>query len=745
MRAPLALFVLLQAAAVSAQDAVLVRGRVVADDTGAPIAGARVALGGLPLHVRTDGAGRFEFRVPALAAQVAIDHPGYARAMLPRTPTSDEVPVRLVRAAALTVHIVDLQGEPVAGTNIRIRCANGTSVGPSNDLGYRRDAHLQPGRCGVNVGNVGAWLRIAGEPTLVQIAKAFAQLQARAPDAAAAAKVEEMPVDLQPGEEAAIVVLDSAAPPQSIVTILGEARRLPPGNGSVHGRIVGPGRRPVEGARVTLSSGDGAVTVLSSAAGDYAFEKVPAGRFKVRAALPGLVTREYGQQTTGTQGRDVDLREGARLSGIDITLTRGNAISGVVTGDLGEPIEGLGVQLFRFDDGVGRTRSIASLPSLTSTDDRGRFRLPMLAPGKYYVGAVLVGGRHAAGPVYFPSRVDITEAVPVQIDAGLDAAGIDIRFSPTIGMRVHGTALGSDGQPLPDGMVQLTGSDRAGTPVLPRTSEIERGRFEFINLPPGTYALSVRSPASMFVSVTVRNGQIARSPSTPMHFGRTVVTVGETAPPPVLIATTSGSTIAGRIVLEGSAAGVTPGSFELAAYPGNGAGGTPGGSIAEIASDWSFRMTGLGEPSWFYFTGPPGWWLKSLTIGDVDAAGRVVPFGQPEQSRDDVVAVFSRTAAEITGTVSEGPQTVMNYLIVVFPIDPAGWFPQSRYVKVGRPNQSGAYAISMPPGEYWIAAVDAAGVLGQQTLSALVPFSEQIVVRDNERVRKNLRLNRPPR
>ena len=33
----------------------------------------------------------------------------------------------------------------------------------------------------------------------------------------------------------------------------------------------------------------------------------------------------------------------------------------------------------------------------------------------------------------------------------------------------------------------------------------------------------------------------------------------------------------------------------------------------------------------------------------------------------------------------------------------------------------------------------------KKTLGALVPFSERIVVRDNERLRKNLRLNRPPR
>jgi len=744
MRAWFALFVLLHAVAASAQGTVL-RGRVLADDTGAPIVGARVSLGGLPVHVRTDATGRFEFAIPAPVAPVAVDYPGYARAILPRTVPANEVSVRLVRAAALTVQIINQQGEPVAGTNIRITCGNGTSVGPSNDLGQRRDAHLQPGQCGVNVGNVGAWLRSAGEPSLDQIAKAFAQLQTRAPAANIAAKAEAITVDLRPGEEASLVLLDAAAPPQSTVTILGEARRLPPGNGSVRGRIVGPGRRPVEGARVTLSNDDGSLNTLSGASGAYVFDRVPAGRFKVRAARPGLVTREYGQPPAGTQGRDVDVRNGAQLSGIDVSLTRGNAITGVVTGDRGEPLEGVGVQLFRFDDGAGRTRSIASVLVLTSTDDRGRFRLLPQTPGKYYVGALLVGGRTAAGPVYFPDRVDITDALPVQVEAGFDVEGVDIRFSPSIGVRVHGTALASDGQPLPDGQVLLTGNGRAGAPVLPRTSEIDGGRFEFLNLPAGTYTLSVRSPASSFVTATVINGQISRTPSAPAAFGRAVVMVGDTSPPAVLIPTSSGSTIAGRIELEGSANGVTAASFQLAAYPGNGSGGTPGGSFADIADDWTFRMGGLGEPSWFSFTGPPGWWLKSLTLGGVEASNRIVPFGEPGQSRTDAVAVFSRTAGEVTGAVSEGQQTVMNYLVVVFPIDSTGWFPQSRFVKVGRPNQSGAYAISIPPGEYWIAAVDAAGVLGPQTLSTLVQFSERIVVRDNERIQKNLRLNRPPR
>jgi hypothetical protein len=378
-----ALIVLLFAAAAAAQDAAVVRGRVLAADTGTPLPGARVSLGGLPVHVRSDAAGRFEMRVPPGGPPLAVDFPGYARVMLPRKPVAGDVEVRLSRAAGLTVHVIDQQGEPVAGANIRITCANGTSTGPSNDLGRRRDGHLQPGSCTVAVGNIGAWLRIAGEPTIDQLARAFEQLRAQAPAANAAAKAGETTVDLRAGEESALVALDTSPPAQPVVTILGDARRLPQGTASIRGRIIGPGRRPVEGARVSLSSAEGAQTAISAATGEYSLENLPAGRYRIRVARPGLASREYGQQGPGTTGRDVALRNGERLSGVDVAMTRGNAILGVVTGDNGLPIEGVGVQLFRLDDAPGRTRALASLPMLTATGDRGQFRLAMVPPGRY--------------------------------------------------------------------------------------------------------------------------------------------------------------------------------------------------------------------------------------------------------------------------------------------------------------------------------------------------------------------------
>jgi hypothetical protein len=88
---------------------------------------------------------------------------------------------------------------------------------------------------------------------------------------------------------------------------------------------------------------------------------------------------------------------------------------------------------------------------------------------------------------------------------------------------------------------------------------------------------------------------------------------------------------------------------------------------------------------------------------------------------------------------------VSNFLVVAFSVDEQVWFPMSRRVHVGRPNQAGEYLLLVPPGQYYIAAVDALGPIGQATLASVLPFAEPITVRDNERLRKNLRFVALPR
>src|SRR6476646_11215897 len=74
--------------------------------------------------------------------------------------------------------------------------------------------------------------------------------------------------------------------------------------GSIHGLIHDPQHRPVEDAKVKLqaSNSDWSQTVASDHAGEFLFENVPLGEYRVIVEVPGFAAEE--QKVVLTSGRD---------------------------------------------------------------------------------------------------------------------------------------------------------------------------------------------------------------------------------------------------------------------------------------------------------------------------------------------------------------------------------------------------------------------------------------------------------
>src|SRR5919197_3902559 len=74
--------------------------------------------------------------------------------------------------------------------------------------------------------------------------------------------------------------------------------------GSIHGLIHDPQHRPVEDAKVKLqaSNTDWSRTVASSHSGEFLFENVPLGEYRVIVEVPGFATEE--QTVVVSSGRD---------------------------------------------------------------------------------------------------------------------------------------------------------------------------------------------------------------------------------------------------------------------------------------------------------------------------------------------------------------------------------------------------------------------------------------------------------
>jgi protocatechuate 3,4-dioxygenase beta subunit len=331
----------------------------------------------------------------------------------------------------------------------------------------------------------------------------------------------EPTVELTEGQEASLLVLleaptstAAATPPPQPAAASG-----PNGNASIRGRVLSHDATPLAGATVQLLPADGNAVRRSAVTGTdgrYEIGGLAPGRFRVRVTRTGLPEVEYGQARSLQAGRIVDLLTNQRLQGIDVTMPRGSAVIGALIDEWGEPVEGATVEVWQSRFVGGRT-SLSPASSIRSrrTDDRGRYRLYGLLPGTYYVsvadegaraggggggGGRGGGGRGDAGPgagssgtrVFYPGTATIESAVPIQIETGLDAAGVDIVFGSLRLATIQGLATSTTGL-VPRGRAVLAVSERSGAPMLPlRTAVLGvDGSFAFANVSPGEYIVQV--------------------------------------------------------------------------------------------------------------------------------------------------------------------------------------------------------------------------------------------------------------
>ena len=84
----------------------------------------------------------------------------------------------------------------------------------------------------------------------------------------------------------------------------------------------------------------------------------------------------------------------------------------------------------------------------------------------------------------------------------------------------------------------------------------------------------------------------------------------------------------------------------------------------------------------------------------------------------------------------------------MFPVDRDRWYPGSRYVKSALAAEQGRFTIaSLPPGDYWVAAVEALpdGALRDPgVLDALTATGRRVTLAAGERLAIDLPLMRLP-
>jgi hypothetical protein len=506
----------------------ILRGRVLASDTGTPIRRAQVRVMSPDIGTKTaltDAQGRFEFKdLPASRFNMSVTKSGFVpmqygqnRPFEPGRPIElaeaqlmEKADVSLPRGSVLAGRVVDEFGEPVADANVsamRMQFTNGKRrLVPSgrnamtNDLGQFRIYGLPPGDYYVS-----ATLRsfdnmmmdLAGGPGGPAGSN---QSAGYAPTyyPGSPSPAEAQRVSVAVGQELASV--DIALQPVRLVRITGTA--------------IGTDGKPMSGGMVMLmpstreavmfgpggtsrTNSDGQFTISGVAPGEYTLQLRSSGPMMTEVAGGGAMVFAMSANAPGAppgvpQGEPEFASVPVSVSGEDINnlvvvATHGAKATGRVTFDGGVKPEGTaairvtapsadqdGGPVIAFGGSQVKENGSFELNGLTGTR---LFRAGTLPKG-WFLKSVRVDGR------------DVTDT-GVEFKSGEDVAGIEIELTNK-STNLAGSVTDDRGQAAKDYTVVVFADDQQKW-VLPlnRWTASARpdqdGRFKVSSLPPGGY------------------------------------------------------------------------------------------------------------------------------------------------------------------------------------------------------------------------------------------------------------------
>ena len=528
-------------------------------------------------------------------------------------------------------------------------------------------------------------------------------------------------------------------------------RPLKTGTGRIKGQLrTIDTNTPVRRAQIRISGPEiMPKTATTDAEGRYEFRDLPSGRYTLTATKAGYVTINYGQTRPFESGKSIELGEAQTLDKADFTMPRGSAISGRILDEFGEPIADATVSAMR-STWVNGKRRLQSSGRPAQTNDLGQYRIYGLPPGDYYVSASVGAGagemmmvervaatfvtagvatsasgagpsgsepRSGYAPTYYPGTSNGGEAQKIALAVGQEMSTADFALLPVRLVRVTGTVVGSDGRPFEGAMVSTTARNQSGGdfisfPMAGSSRSDKNGNFTLNNVAPGEYTLQARGLQMITTSdggdrMVFMTRMVGSDGST--EFGAVPLSVGGDDISNVMVVTSKGTSISGKVTFEGAKPSNTaPIRVSAVAIDGDNTGAMPGGS-ASLTPEGTFEMKGQMGPRLFRVNGlPMGWVLKAVTVNGTDVTdnGIEVKANEPVTGME---IVLSQKGTEINGgaTGSDGrPST--DFTLVVFSEDDAKWTaPMTRHVTGIRPNQDGRFQIkNMPAGSYYAIAVD---------------------------------------
>jgi hypothetical protein len=493
------------------------------------------------------------------------------------------------------------------------------------------------------------------------------------------------------------------------------ARDNPPlakGTASIRGKVVAAaGGRALRRVQISLSSPElsEAKSVSTNAEGMFEFMELPAGRYTLTATRAGFLRTYYGQRRHGEAGRPIELADGQRFVNADFSLPRTGAIIGRVTDEVGDPMPNANVYpvQWKYFRGQRRLTPVAGGGPFNRTDDTGQYRITGLEPGEYMVMAVTRDSwtedknpkeRIGFLPTYSGGTASPADAMPAKVGLGQEVVMPEFPMVPGRVGSISGTVISQAGLPLVGETVnsaqEFSGPTSSSSFGAGSAKVAADGTFMIRNVTPGEYKLSLRLA-----------GDAERQP----EGVSTVVSIAGEDLTGVLLVTTPGATVRGRVVTDSGEALPRDNKMRVTSRAVD-----PSRTYSNydeengrVRDDLTFELKGVfGSSRLSLAPLPSGWSLRSIEHEGIDLVDTPLDMSG-DQQLNGIVILLSKSMPKVRGTLLDDAGAPTEGSAILFPEDQARWSEQSRLIKSARPDASGAFEFrNVVPGEYLIAPVD---------------------------------------
>src|SRR5437667_11963248 len=139
----------------------------------------------------------------------------------------------------------------------------------------------------------------------------------------------------------------------ALLLIQPQQQTRPQDRGSIAGYVVKMGTaEPISKAIVTIAqvnAGRGqSFTATTTAGGQFAFQSLEPGQYRLSASRNGYVRMEYGARSPNRPGLTITLSAGQKLNELTIPLMPAGTIAGRIFDRDGEPLANVNIQALRY-------------------------------------------------------------------------------------------------------------------------------------------------------------------------------------------------------------------------------------------------------------------------------------------------------------------------------------------------------------------------------------------------------------